>query len=40
MSDVKKDHSIGAGTGAMAGAVTGAAIGRSPVLPEARSVPS
>jgi hypothetical protein len=27
MSDVKKDHSIGAGTGAMGGAVTGAAIG-------------
>ena len=27
MSDVKKDHSIGEGTGAVTGAVTGAAIG-------------
>ena len=27
MSDVKKDHSIGAGTGAVGGALTGAAIG-------------
>ena len=27
MSDIKKDHSIGAGTGAAAGAVTGATIG-------------
>ena len=27
MSDIKKDHSIGAGTGAIAGAVTGAAVG-------------
>lgn len=27
MSDIKKDHSIGAGTGAAAGAVTGAAVG-------------
>lgn len=27
MSDIKKDHSIGAGTGAVGGAVTGAAVG-------------
>src|SRR3546814_18167278 len=27
MSDIKKDHSIGAGTGAIAGAVTGGAVG-------------
>jgi len=27
MSDIKKDHSIGAGTGAAAGAVTGATVG-------------
>lgn len=27
MSDIKKDHSIGAGTGAIGGAVTGAAVG-------------
>ena len=27
MSDVKKDHSIGAGTGAVGGALTGAAVG-------------
>ncbi|MCA1714502.1 MAG: hypothetical protein LC715_05075 [Gammaproteobacteria bacterium] len=27
MSDIKKDHSIGAGTGALGGAVTGAAVG-------------
>jgi len=27
MSDIKKDHSIGSGTGAIGGAVTGAAVG-------------
>lgn len=27
MSDIKKDHSIGAGTGAVGGAITGAAVG-------------
>ena len=27
MSDIRKDHSIGAGTGAAAGAVTGATVG-------------
>lgn len=38
MSSVKKDHSIGAGTGAVAGAVTGAVIGTAAAVPVGTAV--
>ena len=38
MSSVKKDHSIGAGTGAVAGAVTGAVIGTAAAGPVGTAV--